>query len=58
MQITVIILIIAVGVIVGVSGTGGASFLTTFLAAFGLFVIVALGAAIVFIKKKNAKKGP
>ena len=38
MQITMIVLIVSIGVIVGLTGTSGGGFLTTFLAAFGLSV--------------------
>ncbi|QHJ12655.1 hypothetical protein FX988_02913 [Paraglaciecola mesophila] len=56
MQITMIVLIVSVGVIVGLTGMSGGGFLTTFLAAFGLFVIIVLGAAMVLVKKRNANK--
>lgn len=56
MQITMIVLIVSIGVIVGLTGTSGGGFLTTFLAAFGLFVIIVLGAAMVLVKKRNANK--
>jgi hypothetical protein len=56
MQITMIVLIVAIGIIIGLTGADGGGFLTTFLAAFGLFVIVVLGAAMVFVKKRNANK--
>lgn len=55
-QITIIVLIVSIGVIVGLTGTSGGGFLTTFLAAFGLFVIIVLGAAMVLVKKRNANK--
>ncbi len=58
LQITIIILIVSVGAIVGLGGLGDGSFLMTFLAAFGVFVIIVLGAAMVLIKKKKAKKIP
>ena len=58
LQITIIILIISVGAIVGLGGLGSGSLVMTFLAAFGLFIIIVLGAAMVLIKKKNAKKIP
>jgi hypothetical protein len=53
MQIAIVFLIIAVGAIVALSGAMSGGFLTTFFIAFGLFVVVALGAAMVAAKKKN-----